>query len=163
MLRLAGQGKRWVDRDETSDEARRILRGGAALDYFRRMVEVQGGDAAQIDDLGKLPQAQIRQQLRAAEDGYIGNIYADKVGLASLALGAGRATKAESIDHAVGIEVHANVGDSVARNDALMTIHANGQDALRGALLLLDGAVAYSDRPVDPLPLFYGVIDGKQV
>lgn len=163
MLRLAGQGKRWVDLDETRDDARRVLRSGAALERFRRMVEVQGGDVGQIDDLGKLPQAQIKGELRAAEDGYIQNIYADKVGLATLALGAGRATKAESIDHAVGIEVHANVGDTVSRNDVLMTIHANGQDALRAALSLLDGAIVYSDRAVDPLPLFYGVIDGKHV
>ncbi|MCY4072506.1 MAG: thymidine phosphorylase [Chloroflexi bacterium] len=163
MLRLAGQGKRWLDPRETSDDLRRMLRGGAALEHFRRMVEVQGGDVARIDDLGKLPQAQIREELRAAEDGYIGGIHADKVGLATLALGAGRATKAESIDHAVGIEVHANVGDAVARNDLLMTIHANGQDALRQARSLLDGAVVYSDTPVDPLPLFYGVIDGADV
>lgn len=163
MLRLAGQGKRWLDRDETSDEVRRILRGGGALDCFRTMVEVQGGDVAQIDDLRKLPQAQVREELHSANDGYIGSIYADKIGLATLALGAGRATKADAIDHAVGIEVHANVGDSVTRNDSLMTIHANGGDALQRALSLLDGAVRYSDAPVDPLPLFYGVIDGKDV
>ncbi len=163
MLRLAGGGKRWLDLDETRADLLRMLRGGAALDRFRGMVEVQGGDLAQIDDLRKLPQAQIRRELRSAQDGYIQGIGADKVGLATLALGAGRATKTDAIDHAVGIEIHANVGDAVARNDLLMTIHANGQDALRGALSLLDGALVYSDTPVDPLPLFYDVIDGADV
>lgn len=160
MLQLAGQGERWLDPNETRAEVEGVLRGGAALEFFRKMVEVQGGDVAQIDDLHKLPQAQIRGELLAAEEGYVSSIQADKVGLATLALGAGRATKTEEIDHAVGIEVHAKVGDSVARNDALMTIHANSQQALQRALALLGGAVAYSDRPVDPLPLFYGVIDG---
>lgn len=163
MLRLAGKGKRWVDADETGEALGRTLRGGHALDYFRRMVAAQGGDVEQIDDLRKLPQAQIRQELRSPEAGYIRSIRADKVGLATLALGAGRATKAEAIDHAVGIEAQANVGDEVARNDVLMTIHANGQDALQGALSLLDGAVVYSEGPVEPLPLFHGAIDGADV
>ena len=163
MLRLAGQGEDWIDPDETRDDVRRKLRSGAALGNFRRMVEVQGGDVAQVDDVRKLKQSRIRQEMLSTNDGYIRSIYADRVGLATLSLGAGRATKADAIDHAVGIEVHASVGDSVARNDVLMTIHANKQDALEQALSLLDSAVAYSDKPVDRLPLFYGAIDGKDV
>ena len=163
MLRLAGQGEDWIDPDETRDDVRRKLRSGAALGNFRRMVEVQGGDVAQVDDVRKLKQSHMRHELRSTNDGYIRSIYADRVGLATLSLGAGRATKADAIDHAVGIEVHASVGDSVARNDTLMTIHANKQDALEQALSLLDSAVAYSDKPVDRLPLFYGLIDGKDV
>ena len=60
MLRLAGQGKNWVDLDETRDEVRRKLRSGVALENFRRMVEVQGGDVAQVDDVRKLKQSRIR-------------------------------------------------------------------------------------------------------
>ncbi len=163
MLRLAGQGKRWVDLDETRAEARRMLQSGAALDNFRGMVAVQGGDVGQVDDLRKLPQAKIRQELRASQAGYIQSVFADRVGLATLALGAGRAAKADTIDHAVGIEVHANVGDTVARDDLLMTLHSNRQDALRQALDLLDGAVVYSDKFVEPLPLFHGIVAGEEV
>ncbi len=163
MLRLAGQGKRWVDLDETRAEARRMLQSGAALDNFRGMVAVQGGDVGQVDDLRLLPQANIRQELRSPQAGYIQSIFADKVGLATLALGAGRAAKADAIDHAVGIEVHANVGDTVARDDLLMTLHANRQDALRQALDLLDGAVVYSDKFVELLPLFHGIVAGEDV
>lgn len=163
MLRLAGRGRAWADLDETRDDARRMLRGGAALESFRKMVEVQGGDVAQIDDLGKLPQAQIRQEWRSAQDGYVHSVYADQVGLATLALGAGRATKSDAIDHAVGIEVHASVGDYVKRDDLLMTIHANGHDALQQALSLLEGAIVYSDTPVERLALFHSAIDGKDI
>ncbi len=163
MLRLAGEGKHWQDLDETRAELRRTLRGGAALARFRKMVAVQGGDVAQVDDTRKLPQAKIKHELRSPDNGNIDSIYADKVGLATLALGAGRATKSDAIDHAVGIEVHANVGDSVVRDNTLMTIHANEEGALRQALSLLDGAVHISAAPVDPLPQFYGVVDGNEV
>ena len=84
------------------------------------------------------------------------------MGWATLALGAGRATKEDCIDHAVGIEVHANVGDAVAAGDALMTVHASDESSLQAALGELAEAVHYSPTPVAELPLFYGVIDGGE-
>lgn len=159
MLKLAGQGQRWADVDAARVEVNEILMNGQAFSRFRQMIKAQSGDVSQIDDLNKLPQAQLKDSLPAKKSGYIANIFADKVGLASLALGAGRATKEDSIDHAVGIEVHATVGDSVSRGDSLMTIHANSETSLRSARALLDAVVEYSDAPTARLPLFYGVID----
>lgn len=163
MLKLAGQGRRWADVDAARAEADRILMSGQAFGRFRRMIEAQAGDVSQIDDLSKLPQASFKHSLPAKKSGTVANIFADKVGLASLALGAGRATKQDVIDHAVGIEVHAAVGDSVSVGDALMTIHANDETALQQAQAWLEAAVEYSDAPVERLPLFYGVIDGSEV
>lgn len=163
MLKLAGQGRRWVDVDAARAEVDEILMNGRAFSYFHQMVKAQAGDVSQIDDLNKLPRAQLKDSLLAKKSGHIANIFADKVGLASLALGAGRATKEDAIDHAVGIEVQAAVGDSVSRGDLLMTIHANSEAALRRAQALLDAAVEYSDAPIERLPLFYGVIEGDEV
>lgn len=163
MLKLAGQGSKWVDIDETRAEVESIFKNGHAFDRFRQMVIAQGGDVSQIDDLSQLGQAEIVILVTAEQAGYIANIFADKIGLASLALGAGRATKADSIDHAVGIEVHASVGDKVDAGDTLLTLHANDENRLKDAMLLIQSAIEYSDTTVDPLPLFYGVIDGKDV
>lgn len=163
MLKLAGQGRRWMDVDAARAEVDEILMNGRAFSCFHQMVKAQAGDVSQIDDLNKLPQAQLKDSLLAKKSGHIANIFADKVGLASLALGAGRAAKEDAIDHAVGIEVQAAVGDSVSRGDSLMTIHANSEAALRRAQALLDTAIEYSDAPIERLPLFYGVIEGDEV
>lgn len=163
MLKLAGQGRRWVNVDAARAEVDEILMNGRAFGYFHQMVTAQAGDVSQIDDLNKLPQARLQDSLLAKRSGHIANIFADKVGLASLALGAGRVTKEDAIDHAVGIEVWAAVGDSVSRGDLLMTVHANSEAALRPAQALLDAAIEYSDAPVERLPLFYGVIEGDEV
>jgi pyrimidine-nucleoside phosphorylase len=125
------------------------------------MVKAQGGDVSQIEDLRKLPQAKLRYNLRARESGCLAAILADRIAWTTLALGAGRRTKEDEIDHAVGIEVHGNVGDAVAAGDLLMTIHANDESSLQAALDELDGAVAYSASAVEPLPLFHGVVDGQ--
>ena len=161
MLRLAGRGERWTNLGETRADVERALRSGAAYEFFHRMIAAHGGDVRQIEDLNRLPQARLRHDLLARESGNIAAIYADTVGWATLALGAGRATKEQAIDHAVGIQVYKSVGDSVDIGDCLMTIHANDEKQLEAALELLARSVELSAEPVDPLPLFYGVIEGK--
>jgi pyrimidine-nucleoside phosphorylase len=74
-------------------------------------------------------------------------------------LGAGRAKKGDPIDHAVGILVHHKVGDAVKAGEALFTVHANDEEKLESARERLLAAVEWSDGPVEPLPLFYGVVE----
>ncbi|MCY4248553.1 MAG: thymidine phosphorylase [Chloroflexi bacterium] len=162
MLRLAGRGQRFVDLDDTRNLLARQLDAGAGMQPLLRMVAAQGGDVAQITDMSRLPKARLRAAFSARETGAVAAIFADKVGWATLALGAGRATKTDAIDHAVGIEVHASVGDQVAAGDRLMTVHANDEDKLASAMALLDEAVAYSETAVARLPLFHGVIDSAE-
>ncbi len=161
MLRLAGRGERWAELAEARAEADRVLKNGAALAYLRRMVGAQGGEVLQIDDPRKLPQAKLRYNLHARESGCLAAVLADQIARATLTLGAGRRTKEDAIDHAVGIEVHCNVGDHVAVGDLLMTIHANEEASLQAALEELGAAVEYSALPVAPLPLFHGLVDGR--
>lgn len=163
MLRLAGRGDTRTDLAETRREVDRALRSGGAYEYFGRMVAAHGGDLRQVEDLSRLPQARLRYSLPAREAGSVAVIQADKAAWAALALGAGKATKADVIDHAVGIEVHANVGDEVAAGDRLMTVHANDEGRLQAALELLTGAVEYSAEPVPRLPLFHGLVDGQEM
>ncbi len=163
MLRLAGQGKSRTDLAETRQEVDRALRSGGAYESFGRMVAAHGGDLRQIEDLSQLPQAKLRYSLLARDSGHVAMVAADKVAWAALALGAGKATKEDVIDHAVGIEVHANVGNEVATGDLLMTVHANDDGRLQAALDLLAGAVEYSAGPVPRLPLFHGVVDGNDM
>jgi len=163
MLRLAGQSERWTNLEEARAEVDRVLKAGAAFEDLRRMVAAQGGDVSQIDDPRKLPQAKLRYNLHARESGYLAAISADQISWATLTLGAGRRTKDDLIDHAVGMEAHCKIGDIVNAGDLLMTIHANDEVSLQAALAELDDAIEYSPGPVDPLPLFHGVIDGREL
>ena len=163
MLRLAGKGERWSELAGARAEADRVLKAGAAFEDLRRMVEGQGGDVSQIDDPRKLPQAKLRYNLHARASGYLAAILADQIAWATLTLGAGRRAKDDEIDHAVGIEVHCNVGDAVTAGDLLMTLHANDEASLQAALDELGAAVEYSPAPLEPLPLFHGVVDGREL
>jgi pyrimidine-nucleoside phosphorylase len=77
------------------------------------------------------------------------------VGEASVTLGAGRAKKSDSIDHAVGLIIHKKVGDRVQKGEPLFTIHANDKSKLAEARAVVLAAHSFSQNAVSPLPLFY--------
>jgi pyrimidine-nucleoside phosphorylase len=72
-----------------------------------------------------LPQAMYQIPVPAKSDGVVASITADEIGKAATMLGAGRATKDDVIDLAVGIVLHKKIGDSVKKGDTLLTIHSN--------------------------------------
>ena len=137
------------------------LRSGKAWQKFLEWIEAQGGDLSVVLHPQKLPASKLTKEIGAPESGYIHQIHAEKVGLAAVTLGAGRAKKGDPIDYGVGIEVHRKVGDTVQKNDLLFTIHANGEEQLDQAQRMLTEAVIIKEIPADALPHFYGVIDRK--
>jgi len=112
-----------------------------------------------VDDPGKLPSARLVFTVEAQQAGFISAINAREVGETAVELGAGRAKKADVIDYAVGIVIHRKVGDAVQPGDALFTVHANDLVKQMDARARLVKAFAFSQQPVQPLPLFYGVVE----
>lgn len=116
----------------TLEEARKKLaesiKTGRALEKFRTFIKNQGGDPSIVDNPGKLPRAKYKIDVPALKDGVISNIAADEIGIAAMLLGAGRATKGDSIDLSVGLVLDKKVGDRVKKGDKLLTIHSNFQD-----------------------------------
>ncbi|MBI9051026.1 MAG: thymidine phosphorylase [Anaerolineaceae bacterium] len=151
-------GQKAADLVAGREMAETALSDGSALAKFKQLVGAQGGSLDQIEDLSLLPTATFISSLNSQETGWVSEVNARIVGETSVMLGAGRQKKTDSIDHAVGIMVHIKVGDEVKQGDALFTIHANRNETLQEAMRMLTMAVKISDRAVEPLPLFYGVI-----
>ena len=151
-------GKLAPDESQARQMAEEALAAGKALARFRELVTAQGGDVSYVDDLDKLPQATLVEEILAQRAGYLSQIDARWVGEASVLLGAGRAKKGDPIDHAVGIMVHHKVGDRIERGQPLFTLYANRKPALEEARRYLARAVEWSETPVKPLPLFYDVV-----
>lgn len=151
-------GEKAPDHATARTMAENALKSGKAWEKFRALVIAQGGDVSYVDDPEKLVKAKLVETTNASRTGYIQGIHARRVGEISVDLGAGRARKSDEIDHAVGILIHHKVGDRVEKGDPLFTIHANDQAALEQARFDLLAAHSWSERPVERLPLFYGVI-----
>lgn len=158
MLRLAGQGDRWIDTDETCALLAEKLANGAALKTFRQMVEAQGGDTRIVDDPSLMPQATQNGTFKASESGYLARIDALGIARAALELGAGREKKDDLIDHAVGLLVHVKVGNSVEAGTPLVTILANDSARMERAARQVMNAITISQEPVEPLTLVHDII-----
>lgn len=114
--------------DEAREKLQEVIQNGKALEKFKVFLENQGGDGSVVDDVSKLPQAQYTFEVKAKQSGYVSNIVADEIGVASMLLGAGRATKDDIIDLAVGLVLNKKVGDKVEEGESLVTIYANQED-----------------------------------
>lgn len=117
---------------ETLEEARQMLeeniKNGKATEKFKEMIRNQGGDDSIVDHPEKLPQAKYIFEVPAKRSGIVSNMVADQIGIAAMMLGAGRRTKEEEIDYAVGLYLNKKVGDSVKEGESLVTIYANRED-----------------------------------
>ncbi|HLA86592.1 MAG TPA: thymidine phosphorylase [Anaerolineales bacterium] len=148
-------GKRAKDLNEGRVMAEKSIADGSALEKLRVLVQAQGGDVSYVDDASKFELAKYVEVVNAPRSGFISQVHARIVGEASVALGAGRAKKGDTVDHAVGFVIHKKVGDKVQKGEPLVEIHANDEDKLaeaRKALLVAHQIVA---EIVPPLPLFY--------
>jgi pyrimidine-nucleoside phosphorylase len=141
--------------------AREALDNGSAWEKFRLLVQAQDGDVRFIDRPERLPSAALVETVCSPRDGYVGGVNARLVGETAVILGAGRIKKGDPVDHAVGIEVLHKVGDRVKQDDPLFNVHANKPEILEEAKGTLLKAVSLSGEPVEPLPLFYGVIGAQ--
>jgi len=146
-------GDRAGDLDDARRTAERLLHSGAALEKFRQIIEAQGGDPRVVDDYARLPQARFRWDYVAETEGVVIEAHAERLGLATMLLGAGRETLHSPIDHAVGLIVHKKVGERVTRGEALCTLLYNDPERLRRALEHVRAAFVLDDSapPSDPL------------
>jgi pyrimidine-nucleoside phosphorylase len=120
-------------------EAEQLIVSGKALEKFRQMVALQGGDIRAFDDLDRLPRAKYMDDVSSPKGGYIVAMDCEAVGTACVVLGGGREKKEDAVDPAVGIVLHRKVGDRVAVGEPLCTVHSNSENrTVVAAELLLE-------------------------
>jgi pyrimidine-nucleoside phosphorylase len=156
MLHLGGVSRTVAEGRQQSDK---LISSGTALDRFRQMVELQGGDPRVIDDTKRLPHARHTATISSTKEGYLASLQCEQVGAACVILGAGRERKEDSVDPAVGIVLHKKVGDRVSSGEPLATIHYNVETRVAHARQLLEESFQYADAPADKKrPLIHRVI-----
>jgi pyrimidine-nucleoside phosphorylase len=158
MLMLA---KRVQEIEEGKILLEHLLDSGAALEKFAVMIQAQGGNSEVVKNLSLLPQASGQEEVKMSQDGFIASVNAEALGLAAMALGAGRENKDSSIDLAVGIKVHVRKGERVCQGQPLLTLFYNEQKKLEEALKITSQALQFSSTPLEAEPLIYGLVTKK--
>jgi pyrimidine-nucleoside phosphorylase len=156
MLHLGGVSDTVAEGRKQSEK---LITSGKALDKFRQMVELQGGEPRAIDDPKKLPQAQHSMILSSPKNGYLASLQCEQVGTACVILGGGRERKEDSVDPAVGIVLHKKAGDAVSAGEPLATIYYNTETRAARARQLLEESYEISDTLArEKRPLIHRVI-----
>lgn len=145
--------------EEGMEKAKEALHSGRALEKLASFIEGQGGDPAVVEDYSLFPQPTTYQKVLAQESGYITEIQARSIGLASQHSGAGREKKEDPIDLSAGIILRKKVGDPVAKGDVLAEV--SGRDSLKVRQGAEEAAKAFTIGPTAPElgPIIIRIID----
>ena len=145
--------------EDAKQKLQLTIEDGSALNKFAEFITAQGGDAKAVYDLSLLPKANIIEELKAKESGYIAKIDCDEIGICSLLLGGGRETKESEIDLSVGLVLNKKTGDKVEKGEALAYIHANDSVKLELAKDRFYQAYHISDKKVEKRTLIKGIVE----
>ena len=140
LLTLSDLG---VGEAEARQLVTRAIEEGTAVEAYERWVRAQGGDP----DESVLPTAPIVREVEATRAGYVAELGAVRVGQAALHLGAGRQTKDDTINHAVGVLCLRKRGERVAQGEALFEVHAQTEEAVAEAARELESSYVLADEP----------------
>ena len=142
------------ERAPSIDEGKRLaadqISSGCAKEKFREIIRLQGGDDSVVDHPDRLPRARHTLEMTSPSDGYVRITDCEKLGLACVALGAGRNIQEDSIDPAVGLVFRCKTGEPVRQGDALCTIHYNCSAQVEEAQELI--AASFQITPEAPVP-----------
>ncbi len=147
----------------TPEEARKMLEdtitSGKALETFAKFVKAQGGDDRYVYDPSLFKLGSLKEDLASDTEGYITNILADEVGIASLILGGGREKKDDVIDPGVGIIIHKKTSDKVAKGEPIATLFANDASKLEEAKKRLRSAFTIGSKKKEAYCTIYDIIE----
>jgi pyrimidine-nucleoside phosphorylase len=125
MVVLAGKASTTSD---AKNQLKEKIQNGEALQKFIEMIMNQGGTTDFIEEPEKLLTGKIKKEVLSDKDGFVEKMEAQTLGIAAMKLGAGRSTKEDEIDFAVGIVLHKKVGDPVKIGESIATIHSNREE-----------------------------------
>lgn len=153
MLVLADKGSP----AECRAMAEAVIADGSAYAKCKEMFAAQGGDTRVLDDYSLFEKPAASYELLAEEDGYIVTNDAEKIGSASVLLGAGRQKKGDPLDFAAGITLHKKRGDYVRKGESLATFYG-AADKFDAAAAEYRSGLVYGPEKPEEAPLVYALV-----
>ena len=144
--------------EEARARAEAAIKDGSAYAKFIEWIGAQGGDASFAKDPEMFPKAKYVYEIKAPCDAFIVRTDAEKIGLSSVALGAGRATKDSAIDYAAGIILEKKTGDAVKCGEVIARLYANDESFFAEAERIFSSGVEYGCECPVGARLIHGII-----
>lgn len=159
MLYLAGKGSY----EDCCRMAQQAIADGSALQKLKEMVAAQGGDISCLEDPSRFPQTACHHVVKARQSGYITAMDTEAIGITSVVLGAGRASKEDAIDYAAGLRISKKTGEWVEEGQELAVLYTNRPEALAEAEERYQKAVTIGPDAPEALPLVQARVTAEGV
>jgi pyrimidine-nucleoside phosphorylase/thymidine phosphorylase len=156
--RMIYLGKITATLDEARELAQKKLLDGSGYRKFKEVITAQGGNASVMDRFELLPNATGAREISSPRAGYISAIDAEYIGQASAMIGAGRDTKEDSIDPAVGVILEVKVGQKVDAGGVLCRLYYTREDNVDEAAQLVEDAFRISGTAPESRELILEVV-----
>ena len=128
-----------------------VINSGLALSKLREFITESGGNGDLVDDYSILPTAKNKMEIFSNKEGYVSKIKAEEVGKAAMIIGAGRATKEDEVDHAVGLKILKKVGDKIEKDEKIAEIYYNDVKNVEDSKnMILDAYVLQNEKVLEP-------------
>jgi len=128
-----------------------VINSGLALSKLREFIIESGGNGDLVDDYSILPIAKNKMEVFSNKEGYVSKIKAEEVGKAAMIIGAGRATKEDEVDHAVGLKILKKVGDKIEKGEKIAEIYYNDVKNVEDSKnMILDAYVLQDEKVLEP-------------
>ena len=117
------QGKVAENKEEARKMLEEVVTSGKAFETFKDMVKAQGGNVDMIENPELLPQSKFKTEIKSEESGNVKVLHSERLGVLAMQLGAGRETKEQDVNHAVGLELACKRGDKVNKGDTICIVY----------------------------------------
>jgi pyrimidine-nucleoside phosphorylase len=142
--RMIHLGKVTATLEEARELAQTKLLDGSGYRKLKEVIGAQGGNPAVLDRFELLPNATGAREIASPRAGYVSAIEAEYIGLASAMIGAGRDTKEDSIDPAVGVILEVKIGQKVDAGAVLCRLYYTNEERVEEAAQLVEDAFKIS-------------------
>ena len=155
-LKYKGEVKTYEEAAKKIDE---VIANGRALELLRQFIELSGGDGEVVNNYELLPTPKSVLEVFSEEEGFVTKIKAEEIGKAAMVIGAGRATKEDEVDHAVGIELKKKVGDKVEKGDVIAEIYYNDEKNVQSSKAMVLDAYVIGKEKIENIKNILEVIE----
>lgn len=135
------------------------INSGEALNKFKELIEYQGGDSSFLNNYSELPQAKFKIEVKSDYEGFLSFIDAEKIGMLSLNIGAGRMEKNDSIDYSAGIYIPLKINDQVVKGDIIGIIYHSMENLeVKRIVRNYKSAFTFQENPLENTSMIFSVI-----
>lgn len=162
-LEIVSQGLVLAGKSNDLQEARKMatmkINSGEALTKLGDMIQAQGGNRNVLKEYSLFNIPETIYEVRSDEDGYVESLQVEKIGYASMVLGAGRRKKSDIIDPTVGLKFYLNIGDKIKKGDLIAEIFYNDSKKLEESIQSIKEAIKFSKSEIPKEKTIYQIVD----